>query len=144
MIDFLSCHTTNLSFVCLFLGIENPPFLLYSILALTIDDSKIRTWRNEYQTKLQRKYFIPVAFEILCFTLMETLDFFASCSKYSSPIASWVEPLFGYLTSFQEGFTLHSLTLHWTPYFRQLSACLLHELMNKCVMNIMFKAFDLV
>ena len=86
--DRFSFLSYNESFVCLFLGIENPPFLLYSILALTIDDSEIRTWRNEYQTKLQRKYFIPVAFEILCFTLMETLDFFASCSKYSSPIAS--------------------------------------------------------
>ena len=114
----------------LFLGIQNPPFLRYSILALTLKSlcggtNAKPSCEEDSSLVLRFHSSSPLAPLLLA---------------QSGPMVSWIETLFGCLTSFQVG--IHSVLFNAAldAIFLQLSVRPLYKLTNKCVTNIMFKA----
>ena len=85
-------------FLYLFLCLDKPPFLLCSIVTLTMDVLEIPAWHNVCQNPVKKAlHTIPVAFQILSVMLIKILHFFASCLKYSH---SFISRYFVWLLNF--------------------------------------------
>ena len=131
-------------FLYSFLGVDKPPFLRRSILTLTMDVLKTPEWHNVCHNPAKKAlHTIPVAFEILSLMLIEILHFFASCLKYSH---SFISRYFVWLFNFfPRGFRSALADGALDAIFSTIKcAPVTWAYTNKCVINIMFKAFDLV